>query len=242
MQSWLSFSRRHWGLSLVTRLEMPIPQVLEQALHSVVWTRQFSWKLFSSGLYAEFSLKTEPGQRRLKRGFRALGRDKVHHQTQRTSLHGASFFGGLYAVTHRLVQSHSPVMEQRGTLQDPIRLLSFSARRLAGQATFGFLSPLPAALLNVRDLGSASGFTHSLAVILAAFKTDTFYPQHKLSPASPTDLANILSSDRGDEQLIHFCSPRFPPVSAGFTIFAFQPDFFSVQHLLQACLWSWTLA
>lgn len=43
------FSRRHSRLSLVTLVEMPRPQVFEQALHSVVWTRQFSLIMEGSG-------------------------------------------------------------------------------------------------------------------------------------------------------------------------------------------------
>lgn len=68
MQSRVSFSRRHWGLSLVTRAEMPMPQLLEQALHSVVCTKQFSCRLFSSGLCAGSSLKTEPRGRDARQG------------------------------------------------------------------------------------------------------------------------------------------------------------------------------
>lgn len=42
MQSLLCFSSLQWALSLVTLVEIPIPQVFEQALHSVVWTKQFA--------------------------------------------------------------------------------------------------------------------------------------------------------------------------------------------------------
>lgn len=49
MQRRLCFSSLQKALSLVTRVEMPIPQVLEQALHSVVWTRQLARIMVGSG-------------------------------------------------------------------------------------------------------------------------------------------------------------------------------------------------
>lgn len=49
MHSLVCFSRRHSRLSLVTLVEIPRPQVLEQALHSVVWTKQLSLIMEGSG-------------------------------------------------------------------------------------------------------------------------------------------------------------------------------------------------
>lgn len=45
----VSFSRRHSGLSLVTRVEIPVPQVFEHWDHEVVWTIHF-WPC-EEGLY-----------------------------------------------------------------------------------------------------------------------------------------------------------------------------------------------